>query len=222
MFLDPLAEFAQRGEAANLAFIAITVGSITAGDFCFTGFANGCLDEVPLIYDDDAGASFFDNFIGDLFILFVDPFLGVKDEDADIGAGNGFLGAFDAKKFDGIIHATGFAEPRGIDENVGLADAIGFNFKRNIDGIAGSASDRCNDDAIGLCKSVDDGGFADIRSADDGDLKRTFWFGDFRFWLDFGGEFFRDGFWCNRGFRWRKQGGGGASSDRRCLRHGWR
>ena len=116
---------------------------------------------------------FLDDFIGDLFVLLHDAGFGVDDEDGDVAAGDGIHGALGAVEFDGVIHAAGFAEAGGVNEDVFGADAVGLDLEGNIHGIAGGAGDGGDDDAGGVGEGVDDGGFADIGAADDGDLERS-------------------------------------------------
>jgi hypothetical protein len=112
VFLHPFAEFGQGGHELR----SIPVFSSAALDFLLARFANGFFHQIPFVYDDDAGFAFFDDFIGDFFVLFSDAGFGVKHENGNVATGDGIFRAFDAKEFDGIIDAAGFAHASGIDE----------------------------------------------------------------------------------------------------------
>lgn len=50
-------------------------------------------------------------------------------------------------------------------------EVVGDDIEWDVDGIAGGAWERADDDARGLGEGVEDGGFADVRSADDGEFE---------------------------------------------------
>ncbi|MCG3777427.1 MAG: hypothetical protein JW388_0115 [Nitrospira sp.] len=155
-FLNPLTEFTQCGEDF-IAVIASAGSCFASGDFFFARHADGFLQQIPFVDDNDAGFVRGDNFIGDFLFLFGDPIHSIDDEQDDVCAQDGFLGAFDAEEFDGGVHAVFFAQSCGVDEQITLPDAVGHNFEGNIDGVARGASDGADDDAFGLGECVDDG-----------------------------------------------------------------
>ena len=68
--------------------------------------------------------------------------------------------------------APGLAHAGGVDQHIGLPHALRYDLERHIHGVAGRAGNGADDDALGLGEGVDDGGFADIGAADDGEFER--------------------------------------------------
>ena len=99
------------------------------------------------------------------------PDLRVQNQNGDVAAGDGILGALDAEEFDGIVHAPGLAHAGGVNQNVFLPHAVGFDLERHVHRVARGAGDRADDDALGLRERVDDGGLADVGPADDGQFQ---------------------------------------------------
>src|SRR5260370_28366762 len=143
MFLDPFAEFGEGGH--ELRRISIVLSA--AFDFVFARFANGLFSQIPFVDDDDAGLALFDNFVGDFLVLFGNAGFGVEDENGNVATRDGILGAFDAEEFDGIVYATSFSHASSIDEKIGLANAVSFDFERHVNRVASCAGDWANDDA---------------------------------------------------------------------------
>jgi len=93
---------------------------------------------------------FFNDFVGDFFVLLGNSRFGIEDKNGNVTPGDGILGAFNAEEFDRIIDAPGLAHASSVDQNIRLADAISLDFKRDIDSIASCAGNRADDDAGGL------------------------------------------------------------------------
>ncbi|MFM1943984.1 MAG: hypothetical protein RI897_2966 [Verrucomicrobiota bacterium] len=97
------------------------------------GFLDGGLEEVPFIDDDDAGFFGVHDDVGNFLVLFEDAGFGIEHEHDEVAAADGFLGTFDAEELDGVIDAASFPHAGGIDEEVALAGAVGFDFEGDID-----------------------------------------------------------------------------------------
>ena len=142
-------------------------------NFLLARLADGVVHQVPFVHHHDAGLALLHDPVGDLLVLLGDAALGVQHEDGDVAAGDGILGAFDAEELDRIVDAPGFAHAGGVDQHIGLPHALGFDLERHVHGVAGRAGNGADDHALGLGERVDDGGFADVGPADDGELQRT-------------------------------------------------
>lgn len=142
------------------------------GAFFGLGFPNGVGVEIPFVHGEDAGFSLFDDEVGDFFILHGDAVLGVEDVENDVGAGDGVFAALYAEKFDGIADAPSLANSGGVYEEVAFLLAVGLDGKRHIDAVAGSAGNGADDDSLAFVKSVDDGGFADVGTPNNGEFQR--------------------------------------------------
>ena len=143
-----------------------------AFDLLHARLANHLVHQVPLIDHHDAGFARLDNSVGDLLVLLRDSAFGIQNEDRDVAAGDGILGALDAEKLNGVIHAAGLAQARGVNQHVALPRAVRLDFEGHIHGIAGGARNGADDDALGPGQCVDDGGFSDVGPSDDGELER--------------------------------------------------
>ena len=124
------------------------------------GLALGIRGEVAFV-DGDEGTAVLD--CGEETTLFVvEGLSGIEYDEDDSGVGEGLARALDAELFDLF---QGIAEARGVDELEGNAvkgDPLG-------DEVAGGAWDGCNDGAIALDEAVEEGAFAGVGAADDGD-----------------------------------------------------
>lgn len=123
-------------------------------------------DEVPFVDRDDAGLAGFLDLAGDFFVLRGDALCSVDYQDAEIGAADAFFRAHDTEDFDGVIDLTARADTGGVDEDVGLAAAL----VGDVDGVARGAGDGADEGAAVLEDAIDEGGFADVRATDDGEL----------------------------------------------------
>lgn len=169
VLLHPAGEF---GEGGHFLFgPAVFFGA--AFHFLVAGFFDFFRDQVPFVDDDDAGFAGLDDFAANLFVLPKDARFGVENKDDDVGAGDGILRAFDAEEFDGVIDAAFLADASRIDEQVTLANAFGFDFEGNVDGVASGAGNGADDDAFGFGEGVDDGRFANVGAANDGEFHRV-------------------------------------------------
>ena len=168
-FLHPLAEFAERGQFLGLSFRALL--PVAPADFLFARLADFGLEQIPFVDDDDAGFAVLDDDVGDFFVLLGDARFGVQHQNRDVAARDGVLGALDAEKFNRIVHAPRLPHAGGVNQNVFLPHAVGLDLERHVNRVARRAGNRRDDDALGLRERVDDGGFADVRPADDGEFQ---------------------------------------------------
>jgi hypothetical protein len=127
--------------------------------------------QVPLVDDQDARLTLLDDFVGHFFVLGQDAGLGVQHENNDVATGNGFLRAFDAEKFNRVVHARRPPHAGSVNEHVFLAHALGFDFKGNIDRVARGAGNGRDDDPLRVGEGVDEGRFADVGPAHHGQLE---------------------------------------------------
>ena len=130
------------------------------------GFAFGSgVVEIELVEHDEAGFFLGEDELGDFAVLGGDAGGEVDDQQGEVGAADGFLGAHGGENFYGGIAAGAGAEACGIDEGeVFFLEGAG-----EIDGIAGGAGDFGDDGALVIDDGVGEGGFAGVGLADDGD-----------------------------------------------------
>ena len=167
-------------------------------DFIFARLQDFFTEQIPLVHHHDARAALLDDLVGDLFVLLKDAVLGVQHQHGDVAARDGFLGTLDAVKFHRVVHLPRLAHPGGINQNIFLAHALGHDFKRHVHRVARGAGNRTDNDALGFRERVDDGGFADVRPPDDGELERAGRERDELGNLEAGFWFMVAGFWfCN-------------------------
>lgn len=162
--LHPLAE---QGK-----FRRRTASTAGGGIVAFFGlsFPNGFGVKVPFVHGEDAGFSLLDNDVGDFFILRGDAVLGVEDVKDDVRSGDGVFAALYAEKFDGVANALSLANSGGVDEEVAFLLAVGLDGEWHVDAVASCAGNGADDDSLAFIEGVDDGGFADVGSSDDGEF----------------------------------------------------
>ena len=123
-------------------------------------------DEVPLVDDDDDGAAGLVGVAADVGVERGDAFGGVEDEEGDVGGFEVLAGHDDGELLGHEVGLALAADAGGVDEAEVVA-AAGDDF---VDGVAGGAGDGGDDGAVGSGEGVEQGGFADVGAADDGDL----------------------------------------------------
>ncbi len=128
------------------------------------------VEEVEFVEDDKAGFFFFQDELGDLAILGGDACRQIDDENAEVGAADGFFRADGGEDFDGVVAFATGAQAGSIDEGEILpGKAVG-----EVDGVAGGAGDTGDDGALVLEDGIDERGFPGVRAADDGELDADF------------------------------------------------
>jgi len=122
-------------------------------------------DEVPLVDDEDDGAARLVGVAADVGVEGGDAFGGVEDEEADVGCLEVLAGHDDGELFG---HETGLAlatDSGGVDETE-VVRAAGDDL---VHSVAGGAGDGRDDGARAAGEGVEQGGLADVGTADDGD-----------------------------------------------------
>ena len=133
----------------------------------------GVLDEVPLVGADDEAGGFVERDADDVQVLRPQPHRGVEDDDGDVGALDGALGAHDAVVLDRAVDAAGAADAGGVDQRHLLAVVL----EGRVDGVARRAGDVADDDALLAEDGVGERRLADVGPADDGDAQALRGFG---------------------------------------------
>src|ERR1039458_6145884 len=138
-----------------------------------TSAASRCLraggrvgDEVPLVDDDDDGAAGLVGVTADVGVEGVDAFGGVEDEERDIGGLEVLAGHDDGELLGHELGLALAADAGGVDETEVVAGA-GDDFIYSIPSCTGYRTD---DGAVGAGEGVEQGGLADVGTADDGDF----------------------------------------------------
>ena len=110
----------------------------------------------------------------DLLVLLGDARRGVEHDEHDVGAVDGAKRSHDAVALDRRIDLSLAAHARRVNED----ELRVLRHKVRVDGIARRARDVADDDALLTHECIDERGFADVRTADDGDadLIRLFLF----------------------------------------------
>ncbi len=124
------------------------------------------LGEVALVDGDVAGDAGFVDEAGDFFIGGVESVEDIDDEDDDGGIGNGEVdlfadGGFDDVMLDGVVEDVDAA---GVDEGEG--GVVPHDFAH--EAVACNAALVVYDGDAFACDAVEEGGFADVGTADDG------------------------------------------------------
>ena len=77
-----------------------------------------------------------------------------KHQNGDVAARDGFLRALDAEKLHRIVHAARLSHAGGVNQNIFLPHAVGFDLERHVHRVARRAGNRRDDDALGLCEAL--------------------------------------------------------------------
>jgi len=128
--------------------------------------AGGVGDEVPLVDDDDDGAARLVGVAADVGVEGGDSVGGVEDEEADVGGLEVLAGHDDGELF-GHELGLALATDSGRVDETEVVRAAGDDL---VHSIAGGAGDGRDDGARGAGEGVEQGGFADVGTANDGDL----------------------------------------------------
>ena len=143
------------------------VGKVTANVFAHSVHGLAVLfDQIPLVYDDDAGLARVVRETGDLRILLGHALLRVDHDEAHVRAVNGHGRAQHAVTLDHIVDLRLFAHTGGVDKDI-LALLV---FKIRVDGVARRTGNIADDHALGAENAVRERGFANIGLTDEGDL----------------------------------------------------
>ena len=95
-----------------------------------------------------------------------DAFGGVEDEEGDVGGFEMLAGHDDGELLRHEVGLALAADAGGVDETEVVVVA-GDDF---VDGVAGCSGDGADDGAVGAGEGVEQGGFADVGTANDGDV----------------------------------------------------
>ena len=126
----------------------------------------GVGDEVPLVDDDDDGAARLVGVAADVGVEGGDSVGGVEDEEADVG-GLEMLAGHDDGQLLGHELGLALATDAGSIDETEVVRAAGDDL---VDCVAGGAGDGRDNGACAAGEGVEQGGFADVGTADDGDL----------------------------------------------------
>jgi len=131
-----------------------------------TRLGGGLGDEVPLVDDEDDGAARLVGVAADVGVEGGDAFGGVEDKEADVGGLEVLAGHDDGELFG---HETGLAlaTDAGRVDEAEVVRAAGDDL---VDCVASGAGDGRDDGARRAGEGVEQGGLADVGTADDGDL----------------------------------------------------
>ena len=130
--------------------------------------------DVPLVHDEHDRLARFVGIACDLLVLLGDARRGVEHDEHDVGAVDGAKRSHDAVTLDRRIDLSLASHARRVDED----ELRVLRHKVRVDGIARRARNVADDDALLPQECIDERGFADVRTADDGDadLIRLFLF----------------------------------------------
>ena len=131
-----------------------------------TRFGGRLGDEVPLVDDEDDGAARLVGVAADVGVEGGDAFGGVEDEEADVGGLEVLAGHDDRQLFGHELGLALATDSGGVDETE-VVRAAGDDF---VDCVTGGAGDGRDDGARAAGEGVEQRGFADVGTADDGDL----------------------------------------------------
>ena len=123
-------------------------------------------DEVPLVDDDDDGAAGLVGVAADVGVEGGDTFSGVKDEQGDVGGFKVLAGHDDGELLGHEVGLALAADAGGVDE----AEVVAGEGDDLIDRIPSCPCYWTDDGAVGSSERVEQRGFADVGTADDGDL----------------------------------------------------
>src|SRR5262245_10280268 len=87
------------------------------------GAANGLLEQVPFVDDDNASAPSLRDDVGDLLVLFEDAGLGIQHENRNVTSSDGVFGAFDAEILHRAVDPSSFADSGRVDQDISVAPA---------------------------------------------------------------------------------------------------
>jgi hypothetical protein len=122
--------------------------------------------EIPLVDDDDHGAAGLFGVAGDLRVALRYPLLAVNDEESDIASLQAAAGHDHAEFFRDQRGFSFAANSRGVHE--AIRPAIAGNFPVHV--VHGGARSGRDDGAFFADQAIQQRGFADVGSADDGDF----------------------------------------------------
>ncbi len=142
---------------------------VDEGEFAFQrsvdSFAGIPGDGVPFVYADDQGPTGVDDEPDEMEVLIGDAFLGIDEQDGDVGGLDGLQRFDDAEFFYFFGDSCPAPDARRVDEYIGFFTAD----QGNSNAVARGAGVVMNDDAGFPQQVVDQGGFADVGATDDGD-----------------------------------------------------
>lgn len=121
--------------------------------------------DIPLVDDDDDALARLVCIARDLLVLLRDALEGVDHHEHDVGAVDGAQRAHDTVTLDGLLDLAAAAHACRVDQR----ELHAVLREVRVDGVTRRARHVADDDAVLAEDRVDDGGFADIRAADDGD-----------------------------------------------------
>ena len=136
------------------------------GFHALAGFLAG---GVPFVHRDHHGAPALEHVAGDVRILLGDAFGRVEHEDGDVRRLDRLQRLDDGEELGPLAGLAAAAQARGIDQRVAPAGAL----ERHLDRVARGARLVEGDHPLLADQRVDQGGFADVGPADDGDPGMT-------------------------------------------------
>src|SRR5664279_3245838 len=139
---------------------AFARGRGSADDGELPAIGGGMAAEIDFVLDEDRTA--FGGDGDELLVQLVDGSVGIDDDQHEVGVGHGFARFLDANAFSFIQR---LANAGGIDEMHGNAaerDGLG-------DEVASGSGNRGDDGAIALDESIEEAGFPDVGTSDDGE-----------------------------------------------------
>ena len=144
-------------------------GVIDKVQFAFELAADGLalfvVEVVPFVDGDDEGAAAAGDFAEEVRVLFAHAFVRVQHEDDDVGALDGVQGFDDGEFFDFVVHPRLAADAGGVNQGEAVALCV---FVGDGDGVARGAGDGACHQAFFADEAVEQGGFARVGTADDG------------------------------------------------------
>lgn len=135
------------------------------GDDVVTDFFAG-FEKVDFVDGEDQAFVFGEGVFGDVAVLAGDAGVAVHQKDDDLAAFDGADTAEGGEFFDAAFDFAAAAEAGGVDEVVGFV----FEGDFGVGGIAGGAGNVGDDDFVLTDEGVDEGGFAGVWFAENGDL----------------------------------------------------